>query len=187
MKEYNIKQRLENLKLANEESKRITRESIQTALIDLMAKEDFDKISITDLVKKSGVSRAAFYRNYKNKEDVLKDFSINIIKIIVMTLKDEALKDNLFEWFKMFFNSIKVNRKTIDLIFKAKINVYDYMIDNGLIITREYSSIDEYNVVALIAGMIAISTKWYKNNFKESVEEMANLTYNIYKDLKSVF
>lgn len=187
MRDYNLEQRLANLKLSNEESNRITKESIQTALINMMANQDFEKISITDLVKKSGVSRAAFYRNYKSKEDVLKDFSINILKLIVSTLKDEALKDNLLEWFKMFFASIKSNRKTIELMFRAKINIYDYMIDSGLVVTKEYSDLDEYRVAALIAGMIGIATKWYKNNFRESASEMAKLTYELYKDLKPLF
>lgn len=187
MKDNNLENRLMNLKLANEESNRVTKESIQTALINLMATRDFANITITELVKKSGVSRAAFYRNYKTKEDVLKDFSINIIKLIVSTLKDQSLKDNLLDWFRMFFTSLKANRKTIDLIFRAKINIYEYMIESGVIVTKEYSEIDEYNVAALMAGMIAIATKWYKNNFRESINEMAELTYNLFKDLKPLW
>ena len=146
-----------------------------------------NKISITELVKKSGVSRAAFYRNYKNKEDVLKDFSLNILRIVVTSLSDDHLKDNLLDWFRLFFTSVKYNRKTIELIFKAKINVYDYLIESGLVINKEYDNLDEYNLVALIAGMVAIATKWYNNDFRESVNDMALLTYNIYKDLKELF
>ena len=187
MRDYNLERRLANLKLSNEESNRFTKDSIKTALINMMANHDFEKISITDLVKKSGVSRAAFYRNYKSKEDVLKDFSVNILKLVVSTLRDGTLKDNLLDWFRMFFASIKANRKTIDLIFKAKINIYEYMIESGLVVTREYSDLDEYRVAALIAGMIGIATKWYNNNFRESINEMADLTFELYKDLKPLF
>ena len=187
MIDKNLENRLANLRTANEESKKITRESIQTALINLMSTKEFEKISITELVEKSGVSRAAFYRNYKNKEDVLKDFSLNILRIIANSLSDQNLKDNLLEWFKLFFTSIKMNRKTIQLIFKAKINIYEYMIESGLIVNKEYPNVDEYNVVALIAGLIAIATKWYNNDFREPVNDMANLTYNFYKDLKGIF
>ena len=80
-----------------------------------------------------------------------------------------------------------MNRKTIQLIFKAKINIYEYMIESGLIVNKEYPNVDEYNVVALIAGLIAIATKWYYIDFREPVNDMANLTYNLYKDLKSIF
>lgn len=59
------------VRYSNEQSKRITRECIETALIQLMAKEDFAKISVSDIVKRAGVSRTAFYRNYTSKEEVL--------------------------------------------------------------------------------------------------------------------
>ena len=187
MRDFNLEKRLENLKISNEESKRITRESIQTALINMMATNSFEEISITDLVKKSGVSRADFYRNYKNKEDVLKDFASNILGIVVTTLKDEYLKENLYEWFRMFYTKLKESRKVVSLILKAKINVYEYMIESGQIMLRDYSIEEEYQLSALIAGMIALSVKWYRNDFRESVNEMADITYELYKHLKPIF
>ena len=44
------------LRLSNEESNKLTRECLRTALIKLMEQKPFDQISIKDIVKKSGVS-----------------------------------------------------------------------------------------------------------------------------------
>lgn len=62
---------LKNLVRSNKESNQLTRESIETALVFLLEKKDLKQISISELVKKAGVSRNAFYRNYKSKEEIL--------------------------------------------------------------------------------------------------------------------
>ena len=57
--------------LSNNEANRITRESICTALLELLKTNEFKKISISELVRKAGVSRQSFYRNYNTKEDIV--------------------------------------------------------------------------------------------------------------------
>lgn len=52
-------------RLSGERANQLTRECLQKALIFLMGEKPFNKISITELVKISGVSRQSFYRNYK--------------------------------------------------------------------------------------------------------------------------
>lgn len=49
----------------------IIRESITQALLLLMQTQPFAQITITDVVKKAGVGRVSFYRNFAGKEDVL--------------------------------------------------------------------------------------------------------------------
>ncbi len=56
------------------ESNKLAKECIVTALIELMKVRDFHSITITDLTKKAGVSRMAYYRNYTSKEDILNKF-----------------------------------------------------------------------------------------------------------------
>ncbi|MGT2715803.1 TetR/AcrR family transcriptional regulator [Streptococcus respiraculi] len=62
---------LKNLTQSNKEINQLTRESIETALLFLLEKKDMRQISISELVRKAGVSRNAFYRNYKSKEEIL--------------------------------------------------------------------------------------------------------------------
>ena len=47
---------------------------ITEALLDLLKKNDLNKISISALCDKAGVGRASFYRNFNSKEDVLKKY-----------------------------------------------------------------------------------------------------------------
>ena len=58
---------------ANEISHRLTTEAIQQALFILMGSKSFEEITVTDIIRRSGVSRAAFYKNYRSKNDVVND------------------------------------------------------------------------------------------------------------------
>lgn len=51
-----------NLKATVSESK------ILSAFVELLQIKDFDKILISDICDKSGVSRTTFYRYYENKK-----------------------------------------------------------------------------------------------------------------------
>ena len=64
--------KINKLSKHNENINKIVRESIQQALIILMNQKKFNDISITELCKKAGVSRMAFYNNYNSKDDLLK-------------------------------------------------------------------------------------------------------------------
>ena len=87
----------------NRKSHERARLYIQEALLLLMEENDYEKIKITDIIKKSGVSRSAFYRNYYWKKDILVDMcsriSLENDKIIVT---DDVMKnwEALFEHIK---------------------------------------------------------------------------------------
>lgn len=64
-------ERLHVLRKNNQEANAITRECIETALVKLMEKKPYDAITITDITKRAGVSRTAYYRNYASKDEIL--------------------------------------------------------------------------------------------------------------------
>ena len=61
------------LKKSNQISHQLTKEAIQDALFLLMSKKRFQDINVTEIINKSGVSRSAFYKNYKSKEEIIED------------------------------------------------------------------------------------------------------------------
>ena len=50
---------------------RLAIDCIYEALIQLMEKKDYKDITITDITRKAGVSRMAYYRNYADKDEIL--------------------------------------------------------------------------------------------------------------------
>ena len=63
-----------------QEANAFVKECITTALLRMMETMPFDEIAITDLVKKAGVGRVSFYRNFESKKDVLEKHLVLLIK-----------------------------------------------------------------------------------------------------------
>lgn len=85
-----------------------TRECAFLALVRLMQTKSLSSISVTELTKKAGISRTAFYKNYSSVEDVIvKYFDSNHLGLIwedekMENLSAAAIVKNLisghFEW-----------------------------------------------------------------------------------------
>ena len=94
MTEKTISQKsLQNLQVSNKESRKLTRESLETALLLLLEKKPLNQITISELVAKAGVSRNAFYRNYKSKEAILESILTQIVRRIFRGIKKFRFKD----------------------------------------------------------------------------------------------
>ena len=96
----------------------VVEESITTALLELMAKKDFSKISITEIVQKAGVSRVTYYRHFDSKEDVLltyfgiaKDKFLLSVLDLIMEKDWKAVVKAIFIAFKEKKEIIKSLRK----------------------------------------------------------------------------
>lgn len=60
---------------------RFTRQCIGESVINLMKEKDYEEITISDIVKKAGVSRMTFYHYYQSKTDALNNYLYEIIEI----------------------------------------------------------------------------------------------------------
>ena len=57
---------------------------IYTALLQLMDTKPYSEITITDITKKAGVSRMAYYRNFTDKDDIL----LSRLKAVLRSAED---------------------------------------------------------------------------------------------------
>ena len=127
---------------ANEESRKFTKEAIGLALFELLKEKDLNNIKIVELVKKAGVSRSAFYRNYKSLEDVLKDF----------------IKTNINELVKLFSYKLSDNWLIVVKYVKKNQDYFITLYNSGyfhLLLNHFNSSIDKKNYYML-------GWKWFK-------------------------
>ena len=81
----------------NKEINYSIKEAIQEALVELMKNNDYNSITITALCKKAGVSRMAFYNNYKTLDNVIKSIVNNvnyeIVNAVGSPFRDEITED----------------------------------------------------------------------------------------------
>ena len=170
-KEYKTElEKREILRLNNEESNELTKECLSMALIYLMNEMDFNKITITDIVKRAGVSRTAFYRNYTVKEDILKEIGLEVTNELCRILENPEHKKDLYSMFLELFTTLKDNAETIRLLINANIP-FDSMFKNGSFISYRYPSKtieDKYTKIAAEAALYKIIITWNKDGMKQS-------------------
>ena len=70
-----------------------SREWMKTALLELIREKEYQKISITDITDRAGLSRPTFYLHYKSKDELLMDHIDAMFDPVMATyyqLKEDA-------------------------------------------------------------------------------------------------
>ncbi|SHL63449.1 transcriptional regulator, TetR family [Anaerocolumna jejuensis DSM 15929] len=179
------------LRQNNAEANAITKECIESALILLMKEKNFQDISITDITKKAGVSRTAYYRNYNSKEDILSNFLQNIIQDTSSTLKKyNPLTDTLEAWTALL-ESTKKHAPQYKLLLQAGygntiLNEYKSNINKN--VSKNQTEL-YYSNCYWAGALYTVLTEWIQDDMKAPVSEIAkigsNLMINGIKTLKT--
>lgn len=182
-KEEMIMSKNEILKMSNMESNLFTKECICTALLSLMATEIFDRITVTAIINRAGVSKGGFYRNYKSKEDVLEEICEDIFQYILDFMTGHDLYENPQKWYEDLFRSIAENAEIFQLLIKAQVprNVV-LKFDEGLILQKlqkDDSPMEQYRAAAIGKALTEVVVLWFRNGMQESPEEMAEMLLKI--------
>lgn len=169
----------------NAETNRLTREAISTALVLLMEEKEFPAITVTDIVKKAGVSRTAYYNNYYYKEDVLKDLLNRFMDEILETAG--AIVDNQVQP-EALFRLVGSNREIYMLFLKG--NMGDFILGE---MTRklcenvaEDNTAERMRLAFWAGGLYALIREWFTGAGRTlATEEMIALYYDLVTDLFS--
>lgn len=165
------------LRLSNEESNRLTRECIESALFLLMKKSDFQSISITDIIRKAGVSRSAYYRNYTSKEDILTNIFRKAAETIVDALSEQMTQQNMFRCYHVLFTKVYDNRTIFEIIEKADM-IYQFQsaVNEKYLLFISSEPIEQhYRVLSWIGSVFNIIFGWMSRSYAETPERMAEI------------
>lgn len=175
-------QKKDVLRLSNEQSNKITKECMQTALLMLLEHKPLEKITITELVARSGVSRSAFYRNYNTKEDILDEITEKVVKYI----KDASAQIDAYDkydFFRYYLQALKDNARTLSLLLQ--VNFLSHIFQNNNLLDKLYDDIPQnsrYQRIGLSGAFANIVICWISDGMKESVEEMARICADFFDD-----
>lgn len=150
----------------------IVRESIETALIQLMGKKPFGEITICEIVEKAGVSRVSYYRNYYYKEDVL----FAKMDKIAAEWKSQT-ESNGKELGEQVIDLFEMERPILGVIYKNGLEHLMYKL------IRKYCGLEEKidnNVGAYFLSMFAGAffgwcDEWVKRGMQETPEQIKEL------------
>ncbi|MBE5862085.1 MAG: TetR/AcrR family transcriptional regulator [Lachnospiraceae bacterium] len=175
-------QKKEVLRMNNKESNQLTRECLQLALIHLMGDHPYEKITVSEIVRRAGVSRTAFYRNYTDKEDILNEWGSRLVQSISELTEKPELRENPKQWFQDVFHLIRENKETIALLDQAGIqqrNLFSGKSIAELLYPSTNTEI-KYVHIATEAAFFQILISWFRDGMREEEEYMANICVNIF-------
>lgn len=161
----------------NEESRAITRESIRGALFLLLKGKSYQDISITEIIKKSGVSRSAFYRNYKSKDEVLFDAMDSLFKSMIQSL-EQNLETNL----KIIYTMVKEHHSTLKILVDAGLDYHILSIFN----THISYGTNRYETYIWNGFLYNIIVEWIKNPCEGTAEEVIPEIMDIFFHISDV-
>lgn len=169
------------LRLSNEESHQLTRECIETALMQLMKEKEFAKITITDIIIRSGVSRSAYYRNYHTKEDVLEQIFENAVDMVVAGISLPLWQRDREQCFLALFRSLQKNRDLLDVITKAGMEKQLICSINERLLgsLKENDDRSRYMVLSWVGSTMNIVFDWYTRGMRITPEELAALCVSL--------
>lgn len=163
---------------SNLESKQITRECIESALILLLENKTFAEISISELVKRAGVSRTAFYRNYQSKEDVLQCALGDVVNATLNKLSLDPLSE---DFWTVLFREVKAYCPSIRLLLKAGLGNTILEEITARAVTKENSDsiAARYGAILWAGAVYNVLINWVMSGAKESAEDMASICMHI--------
>ena len=176
------------LRMNNEESNKLTKECLSKALIYLMNEKPFDSITISELVKRAGVSRTAFYRNYSVKEDIIHEIAQDAIKLISSLIEKSSATDKPEKQYLEFFELAKNHGDILKLLSRSEFSL-SVLFENGSIIDNLYPSntpLEHYRRLAAEAAFYKILRVWADTGMQETPAEMAKICSDIIGGKKEI-
>ena len=150
------------------------KKQITQALLKLMEITTFEEIKINYIAKLAMVSRASFYRNFADKEDVIQQYLIHLIKEWELKVKLEKREDA--DWIENLFGLYKNYSEVYTLLYKS--NLSHLVLDNIKAVCgpkTEQDNLQAYFNSWLAYGLFGWINEWIARGMKESPESMAKL------------
>lgn len=176
------------MNIKNNKRKRESCEKIERAFVNLLQEREIKEISVSDIIKETGLNRSTFYANYldiydladKTRQRLANEFSDLFADYDYFNEHSGALR---------MFTHIKENpifyKTYFKLCYKDEhlISVYDvkrahYEFENKNI---------QYHIEFFRNGLNAIIKMWLAGGCKESPEEMAEVIKMEYQGRKANF
>lgn len=158
----------------------LSKEYLQQALLILMENKHIEKINVSELCQKAGVSRMTFYRLYGDKMEVIKNMISNIG--MDFTQQNNQLIDVDFKkYLIILFGILKKYSKVTTLLMKSDLQ---YLLQNYFtyvfILNNDKSPI--YNNYYFSGALWNVYMCWLKNGMEESEEQLADIICHIIND-----
>lgn len=158
----------------------ISKKDIAEALILLMKKKDYSKITNKEITDKAGLSHITIYRNFKSKDEIIKYYLDLITNEFIKNKKVNYNPDNFKEYLIVLFTHLREKKEICDILYKANLI---YLIKDEfdrIFYNKAKSKNEQYNYCFISGGLYNVFYNWLIHDCKETPKEIANMFMNFY-------
>ena len=155
---------------------RLTTESIQQALLILMRDRPFADITISEIIRRAGVSRSAFYRHYTSKKDIL------LGPLQKATQEIYAyFEPGMLDGWRRLFRTVADNSMMIRVFLEAGLEQEMLRTADGMLPRDDRAAV----LPAMWDGLIFNTViEWVRRGQPLGTEEMARLCFSCTRGLR---
>lgn len=154
----------------NTEKNTYVKKQLTSALLKLLETKELREISVSEIAEAAGVHRVSFYRNYTEKEDILREHIKATYGDWVLTYHSElepipALFDYLTEYAPLYH---LLHRRRLLPLFKG-------VLFDSIGPRPEYENPAAYATAFFANGVYGWIEEWVARGMQESAEELAEM------------
>lgn len=159
----------------NLEKNTYVKNQIKQAMINLLKEKEFTAISISEITETAMVSRNSFYRNYSQKEDIIREYLLELLGEWTADYdKQDSHSDD--EFMVAMFHHMS-NHKDFYMILNERHLLYllKNVFREIMGPKPEYPNIIAYSAAFIVSGIYGWVEEWLNRGMQESADEMAEL------------
>ena len=168
-------------KASNTEMKRLTRECIYEAFFQLLDATEYDKITLSAIARRAGVSRNAVYRNFESKDQILKIYVKEFAQSVTAQINASPISSDA-EYVTFLFTRLCSFREPAKKLVKLHMEA---MLLEAFLSMRDHFSKNtfyrDYYENCRIGAFFFIYLTWLESGCGESPEELCALVQQIVK------
>lgn len=161
--------------MSNEGRNAYVIEHLTDACLLLLRDKMLDDISISELCKSACVGRASFYRNFENKEDIIKTY-VNRLFSEWISEYEKSDDKPIDELILLLFSHFEKHRDFYSLMNERGLT---YLLKDVIVkisgLKQGMPKIEAYSKAFFAYSLYGWTEIWFQRGMEESAEEMAGL------------
>ena len=163
----------------NEQKNTYVKEQITKALLLLLETKNIDDISISELTSAAEIGRVSFYRNYKNKEDILRQEADRLLAQWGSIFQAMPSNEEYNIFFLSLFDFFQNNKSFFTTLYQSGLShiIMDTIVATADILPQT-PNLDAYLKSFWAYGVYGWIIEWIKRGMQESSQELLQLFKN---------
>lgn len=178
-----------------------SRKLIRQAFFELLKEKSFEKITVTDIVKKADINRSTFYAHYPDVMGVVEEIQQEIIEYTQHFMENVDFKDyyqNPKPYLKQIVKLVEENNELYRLLMTSamatkQFDKLKYILIERLIETVEVSEVFkdkfefEFSVRFFMGGVVDVYSQWLYGVIDCSLDELTDQIANMIQKSAKIY